>query len=313
MSEAWLMQDEVADQRLENRRSPNMAVTYEQLRDLGVYAHKLDAATMLEVKEGDTKCAVDNIMTMMEYKNRDEVCCSPEKLPNYDDKLKMFFTEHIHEDEEISLIKDGTGYFDVRNAKDEWIRIDCKAGDLIVIPAGIYHRFTMSESNYTHAIRLFKEAPKWTPVNRPCDENEYRKEYVAKFINNVAPKETVMGAENGTDNFFQAHPDQFDNSVRHIVKTQLRENEEDVLVLYFTGTPNPITGQSWCPDCVPADAVVKEMVTTARSGLVGKRVALLQCTVDRNSYFRHPETFLYRAHPFVQLASVPTVLVVRTK
>lgn len=67
---------------------------------------------------------VDDLASQRGYKNRDEITVSPDKMGDvYEDKVKSFFHEHLHEDEEIRYIRDGRGFFDVRSKGDEWVRI----------------------------------------------------------------------------------------------------------------------------------------------------------------------------------------------
>jgi 1,2-dihydroxy-3-keto-5-methylthiopentene dioxygenase len=154
------------DQRASHYNGRDVSVA--ELKNIGVLAYHFD-----DIAD------VDKLSEERNYVNRDIIKISPEAMGDiYQDKIKTFYSEHLHEDEEIRYIMDGEGYFDVRNEKDEWIRVQMTKGDLLILPAGIYHRFTTSEKDYIQAMRLFKEEPKWVPHNRPCDENEYRIQYV---------------------------------------------------------------------------------------------------------------------------------------
>ncbi|XP_078430973.1 acireductone dioxygenase 1-like isoform X2 [Wolffia australiana] len=166
------MDDSEEDQRLPHHREPKEYVSFQRLSELGVVSWRLDA----DAYENDENLQKIREARGYSYMDIIEVC--PERLPNYETKIKNFFEEHLHTDEEIRYCLDGSGYFDVRDEDERWIRVSLKKGGLIVLPAGIYHRFTLDTNNYIKAMRLFVGEPVWTPYNRPHDELPARKGYI---------------------------------------------------------------------------------------------------------------------------------------
>ncbi|KAL6007247.1 hypothetical protein ACLOJK_032743, partial [Asimina triloba] len=147
--QAWYMDDCDEDQRLPHHRDPKRFVSLKQLEELGVLSWRLTADDF----ENDEELKKIRAARGYSYMDICEVC--PEKLPNYEAKIKSFFEEHLHTDEEIRYCLEGSGYFDVRDKIDGWIRIAVKKGAMIVLPAGIYHRFTLDTDNYIKAFNMF--------------------------------------------------------------------------------------------------------------------------------------------------------------
>jgi 1,2-dihydroxy-3-keto-5-methylthiopentene dioxygenase len=188
--EAWyIVEGEVEDQKKENRQDPNAKVPVEAMRKLGIKYWKMDAEKYeypVKAIPWDPKDAADprlkEIRDDRGYSYADIITIHPDHLPGFEDKVKSFFEEHIHDAEEIRYIIDGSGFFDVRDTEDKWVRIHVKKGDLMTLPEGIYHRFTCDEKDFIKAMRLFKGAPIWTPFNRPQEEHHSRTAYVAKYV-----------------------------------------------------------------------------------------------------------------------------------
>ncbi|KAJ9538319.1 hypothetical protein OSB04_031052 [Centaurea solstitialis] len=188
--EAWFMDDSREDPQLPHHPNPCEFVSPDHLADLGVLHWKLNPDKYEEDEE------LENIRATRGYNYMDLLDLCPEKVENYEQKLKNFYTEHIHADEEIRYCLEGSGYFDIRDKDDRWIRIWIKAGDLIILPAGIYHRFTLDTSNYVKMLskvvdmvigcmqlmRLFVGEPVWTAFNRPQEDHPARQNYMINFV-----------------------------------------------------------------------------------------------------------------------------------
>lgn len=148
----------------------------EKLQQIGVFYRKIENPDDLE-----------NLALERNYKNRDQIQLNLQSFNNdldaYNAKMAQFYKEHYHEDEEIRYILDGEGYFDVRDDGDRWIRAKLNRGDLLILPAGIYHRFTLS-SRYKSvtAVRLFKDQPKWEAINREEQRNTAAREQYARSV-----------------------------------------------------------------------------------------------------------------------------------
>ncbi|MCO5575517.1 hypothetical protein L7F22_029318 [Adiantum nelumboides] len=134
--EAWYMDDSDDDQRLPHHLDPKQYVSLDKLAELGVLHWVLDADSY----EQDPQLA--KIRQERGYTYHDICDVAPDKLMNYENKLKSFFEEHIHTDEEIRF----------------------------VIEAAVY----LDTNNYIKVVRLFVGEPVWTPYNRPQDENPAR-------------------------------------------------------------------------------------------------------------------------------------------
>lgn len=146
-------------------------VSPEELQKIGVLYYEIE-----HIED------VDILASQRDYKNRDVVefkYTAEQDAAKFQEALAKFFVEHLHEDEEIRYILHGSCFFDVRGTNDQWIRCKVSKNDLIILPAGIYHRFTLDLNKDVKAMRLFKEKPKWIALNRPVDsQNLVRAEYV---------------------------------------------------------------------------------------------------------------------------------------
>jgi len=136
---------------------PTRTLGAEELRQFGVVHQRLP----VEARAGE----MARIKRERGYVEEDEVALSPD-MPNLDAICAKFDKEHYHTLDEVRFVVDGEGIFDVRNKKDQWVRIEVDTGDLIIIPANTYHRFFLRDSKKIRCVRLFLNNEGWAPLYR---------------------------------------------------------------------------------------------------------------------------------------------------
>lgn len=115
---------------------------------------------------------IDELKTRGGYVTADVIDVSPE-TPGLDEMLAKFDREHWHDEDEVRFVIAGHGLFHIHGEDGRVITIEVEPGDLIRVPRGTRHWFTLCADRRIRAIRLFQDVSGWTPhyTNSGVDRN----------------------------------------------------------------------------------------------------------------------------------------------
>ncbi|CCW64451.1 unnamed protein product [Phytomonas sp. EM1] len=310
MSECWYIPDDIECRCAENRFSPNQPCSYETLSNLLVFYESHEVVDVVD----NVEFFAEALVKEMGYYAYDVITISEEVMGDeFEEMAERHFSEHTHDDDEVRFIIDGEGYFDIRDVDDRWIRMLCRTGDCIVLPAGCYHRFTTTFSKYTMAIRLFKKNPKWISLSRKDGSaTESHMRYVARL---QEPLNTVVGPSLGDEKnpdcakiYSISFPLELDRDMERIASDFVASNGE-ALIMYFTGAASDyMGGDSWCPDCIACTPYVIGGFNKLCDKFGRDKIVFVEVRVERASYAKNPN-YPLRLHEMIKLQSIPTVFV----
>jgi 1,2-dihydroxy-3-keto-5-methylthiopentene dioxygenase len=95
------------------------------------------------------------------YVTADVIDVNPQ-TPNLDAMLAKFDKEHTHSEDEVRFILAGRGIFFL-NIGGRVASVEVGPGDLLRVPLGTTHWFTLCEDRRIRAIRWFQDTTGWTP------------------------------------------------------------------------------------------------------------------------------------------------------
>ncbi|HWR20410.1 MAG TPA: cupin domain-containing protein [Verrucomicrobiae bacterium] len=87
-----------------------------------------------------------------------------EKTPDLEVLLDKFNREHHHTEDEVRFVVDGHGIFTIRGCSGRCFDVGVGPGDLIAVPAGTRHWFTLAEDRRIKCIRLFHDPAGWAAI-----------------------------------------------------------------------------------------------------------------------------------------------------
>jgi 1,2-dihydroxy-3-keto-5-methylthiopentene dioxygenase len=149
------------DQKFENE-----AAIHAELAAVGIDYERwsLDRVGADASAEDVLKAYADEIEEMKRrggYVTADVIDVNP-ATPNLDSMLAKFDKEHTHSEDEVRFILKGRGIFFL-NIQGKVASVEVGPGDMLRVPKGTTHWFTLCEDRRIRAIRWFQQTAGWTP------------------------------------------------------------------------------------------------------------------------------------------------------
>lgn len=94
------------------------------------------------------------------YRTADVIALYPD-TPGLDAICAKFDKEHTHSEDEVRFVVAGRGVFAVRGRDGELYDVELHPGDLLAVPEGTRHYFTLCEDRTIQCIRLFSDPAGW--------------------------------------------------------------------------------------------------------------------------------------------------------
>ncbi len=105
---------------------------------------------------------IDEMKRRGGYVTADIIDVNPE-TPNLDAMLARFDKEHTHSEDEVRFILSGRGIFFLALEKGV-ANVEVHPGDLLRVPKGTRHWFTLCAERHIRAIRWFQATSGWAPL-----------------------------------------------------------------------------------------------------------------------------------------------------
>ena len=137
-----------------------------ELATLGVEYERWDLSRVPDDASADAVLAayaseIDEMKRLGGYTTADVIDVNP-ATPGLETMLARFDKEHTHSEDEVRFILAGRGIFFLREY-ERVVSVEVGPGDLLRVPKGTTHWFTLCEDRRIRAIRWFQDTTGWTP------------------------------------------------------------------------------------------------------------------------------------------------------
>ncbi|MEM9586087.1 MAG: acireductone dioxygenase [Planctomycetota bacterium] len=105
---------------------------------------------------------IDRLKQEGGFVTADVINVTPE-TPGLDQMLAKFDKEHTHDEDEVRFTIAGRGVFYIHPEGAPVFAVQVESGDLINVPRGMQHWFTLCDDRQIKCIRLFEDPSGWAP------------------------------------------------------------------------------------------------------------------------------------------------------